>query len=135
MEKKFMAVHGDSCSKQHLYVANCGPAVGLSLEEIASAFGRFGEVTGVHPADQTGARVVVSYSNHTSAEAALHAFHGYPCPLLSNRLLHIRYSTHIIPNAPPCSPPPTVSLWDSELQIPGIHLFKDFVTSKQEEVV
>ncbi|KAL5707365.1 tRNA (carboxymethyluridine(34)-5-O)-methyltransferase [Ranunculus cassubicifolius] len=133
MEKKFMAVHGDSCSKQHLYVANCGPAVGLSLEEIASAFSRFGEVTGVHLADQTGARVVVSYSNYTSAEAALHAFHGYPCPLLSNRLLHIRYSTHIIPNAPPCSPPPTVSLWDSELQIPGIHLFKDFVTSKQEE--
>lgn len=91
-----------------LYVANCGPAVGLSYKEIRLAFGRYGEVIRVSAADQTGARVLVSYSQPTSAQAALQALHGNPCPLLHGRLLHIRYSTF---QPPPPPPPPASPGW------------------------
>lgn len=76
----------------NLFVANCGPAVGLSYEAIASVFSTFGKVKGVYAADESGARVIVSYSEETSAQAALNSLHSRPCPDLGNRSLHIRYS-------------------------------------------
>ena len=79
-------------SSPNLFVANCGPAVGLSHETIASVFSAFGELKGVCSADESGARVIVSYCDESSAKAALEALDGHPCPDLGGRSLHIRYS-------------------------------------------
>lgn len=82
----------------NLYVANCGPAVGLSLDCIASAFGSYGTVKGVYPADESGCRVIVSYCDESSAQLALEALNQKPCSDLGGRFLHIRYSVE----RPPC---------------------------------
>ncbi|XP_059641446.1 alkylated DNA repair protein ALKBH8 homolog isoform X2 [Cornus florida] len=121
----------DGESSPNLYVANCGPAVGLSFDTIASVFSTYGEVKGVYEADETGTRVIISYSEESSAQEALNALDGHPCPDLNGRYLHIRYSVlqphcqvnHLVP----------VSLVASELNIPGVYLLHDFVTAKEEE--
>ncbi|XP_010676685.2 alkylated DNA repair protein ALKBH8 homolog isoform X1 [Beta vulgaris subsp. vulgaris] len=116
-----------------LYVANCGPAVGLSYEVISMAFTQFGEVKGVYAADETDTRVIVSFSDVGSSQAAFNAFNGRHCSQLGGRFLHMRYSV----------PRPSlpirdhdfvdVSLTAEELNIPGLHLFHDFITPKEEE--
>ncbi|XP_076959327.1 alkylated DNA repair protein ALKBH8 homolog [Bidens hawaiensis] len=118
----------------NLYVANCGPAVGLTLDRIASAFTSFGIVKGVYPADETGCRVIVSYHDHASAHSALKALTQSPCLRdLGGRSLHVRYSVE----RPPClakgSDSVQVYLEASELNIPGIYLIHDFVSPQQEE--
>ncbi|KNA06298.1 hypothetical protein SOVF_182230 [Spinacia oleracea] len=117
----------------NLYVANCGPAVGLTYEAISMAFSQFGEVRGVQAADDSGTRVIVSFSSEGSAESAFNAFNGRRCSQLAGRFLHIRYS---VPR--PSSPARghdfvDVSLTDEELNIPGLHLFHDFITPKEEK--
>ncbi|KAH7658968.1 tRNA (carboxymethyluridine(34)-5-O)-methyltransferase protein [Dioscorea alata] len=81
----------------NLYVANCGPTVGLSLETISSVFSAFGLVTGVHAADDTGARVIVCFSDTTAAQAAYQALNGNPCPQLRGRTLRMRFSLPKLP--------------------------------------
>ncbi|KAM5573817.1 alkylated DNA repair protein ALKBH8 [Rosa sericea] len=117
----------------NLFVANCGPAVGLSHDAIASAFGAFGQVKGVYAADDTGARVVVSFAEEASAQNALNALHGRPCAHLGGRTLHIRYSVLQPTSLGRVNDSVEVSLLDSELNIPGLYLFHDFVTAKEEE--
>nr|AKM76739.1 RNA-binding (RRM/RBD/RNP motifs) family protein [Pelargonium exstipulatum] len=120
-------------SSPNLFVANCGPAVGLSHHTIASVFGSFGHVQGVYPADDTGARVIVCYDEESNAAAALAALHGRPCPDLAGRTLHIRYSV--------LRPQPTsidsdsvqVCLSASETNIPGLYLIPNFVTPSEEQ--
>lgn len=85
-------------NSSNLYVANCGPAVGLSHDAIASVFAGFGEVKGVYAADESGVRVVVSFAEPFSAKAALEALGGRPCPDLDGRTLHIRYSVLQLPS-------------------------------------
>uniref|UniRef100_A0A5B7AMY2 RRM domain-containing protein n=1 Tax=Davidia involucrata TaxID=16924 RepID=A0A5B7AMY2_DAVIN len=120
-----------SGSSPNLYVANCGPAVGLSFDTIASAFSTYGEVKGVYAADESGTRVIVSYFEESSAQAALKVLDGHPCPDLGGRCLHIRYSVLQPPSQVNDLVP--VSLVASELNIPGIYLLHDFVTAKEEE--
>nr|AKM76728.1 RNA-binding (RRM/RBD/RNP motifs) family protein [Geranium maderense] len=120
-------------SSPNLYVANCGPAVGLSHDTIASVFASFGDVHGVYAADDSGARVVVCYNDDSCAAAALAALHGRPCPQLAGRILHIRYSM--------LRPSPTtvdsssvrVCLSASETEIPGLYLLPDFITPHEEQ--
>ncbi|XP_058086627.1 alkylated DNA repair protein ALKBH8 homolog isoform X3 [Magnolia sinica] len=135
--KRFTRLKGsDGETSPNLYVANCGPAVGLSFETIASLFGRFGEVRGVSAADESGARVIVSYFEPASAQSALKALHGHPCPDLGGRLLHIRYSVleqHPQPSKVPTDDSISVSSVASELGIPGIHLVHDFITADEEQ--
>ncbi|KAJ4950745.1 hypothetical protein NE237_027577 [Protea cynaroides] len=121
----------DGESTPNLYVANCGPAVGLSIDEIASVFKKFGEISGVFQADESGARVIVSYSQVASAQTAIKALDGRPCSDLGGRVLHIRYS--ILRAPPQAKDSVSVCLLDSELGIPGIYLFHDFITTKEEE--
>ncbi|KAK9144098.1 hypothetical protein Sjap_004001 [Stephania japonica] len=123
---------GDGASP-NLYVANCGPAVGFSFEEIASAFAQFGEVRGVHAADSSGARVIVSYALTSSARSAFEALNGIPCPNLGYRLLHIRYSERLQSPSDQVNDFVSVSLESSELQIPGLYLIRDFVTDDEEK--
>lgn len=79
-------------SSPHLYVANCGSAVGFSNEAIASAFDAYGEVEGVCAADESGTRVVVSFLDKSCSQAAMKALNGKPCSSLGGRTLHIQYS-------------------------------------------
>lgn len=131
---RFMRPAGGAAESANLYVANCGPAVGVSLSDIAAAFGAFGEVTGVHLADGSGARVVVCFADACSARAAVAAWGGgAACAALRGRTLHIRYS---LPQAPPpaASDAAPVALDAEELGVPGVYLAKDFVTADQEKV-
>ncbi|XP_004512339.1 alkylated DNA repair protein ALKBH8 homolog isoform X2 [Cicer arietinum] len=117
----------------NLFVANCGPAVGLSHDDIASVFCKFGELNGVYGADESGTRVIVSYSDLGSAQAAMMALHGQPCSELGGRSLYIRYSV-LQPNPQDqVKDLVPISMTASDLNIPGIYLVHDFVSAKEEE--
>ncbi|XP_057849874.1 alkylated DNA repair protein ALKBH8 homolog isoform X4 [Cryptomeria japonica] len=119
MEKlKFVrpkCVGGQSVPTPHLYVANCGPALGLSLETIATAFGIFGTVASVNTADETGTRVIVTYHGIAPAEAAKESWDGYPCSYFGGRVLHLQYSV-------PCAPCKTRNV-DREQNLGQLPLF------------
>ncbi|CAL5359292.1 unnamed protein product [Camellia sinensis] len=123
----------DGESSPNLYVANCGPGVGLSFDTIASVFSTFGEVNGVYAADESGTRVIVSYIEESSAQTALKALNRRPCPDLGGRFLHIQYSIMQLPKQVNTNDSIPVSLVASELNIPGLHLWHDFVTATEEE--
>ncbi|PPD69670.1 hypothetical protein GOBAR_DD33449 [Gossypium barbadense] len=123
---------GDSESSPNLYVANCGPAVGLQFDTIVSAFSSFGEVKGVYAADESGARVIVSFLEPASAHSAFIALNGRPCPHLGGRSLHIRHSILQPPSSRGMASVP-VSLNASDLNIPGLYLFHDFISAVEEE--
>ncbi|KAK9928326.1 hypothetical protein M0R45_025469 [Rubus argutus] len=90
----------------NLFVANCGPAVGLSHDAIAAAFGSF------------ECPECIAWT-----------------PLCSSwgRTLHIRYSVLQPTSQDRVDDSVPVSLLDSELNIPGLYLFHDFVTANEEE--
>ncbi|NP_001148410.1 nucleic acid binding protein [Zea mays] len=115
-----------------LYVANCGPAVGVTDADVRSTFGAFGEVAGVQAADDSGARIIVRFHEPAAAEAAMAALHGRPCDLLAGRVLHIRYSVPVKPKARPGGSVP-VAHAASELGIPGIYMVQEFVTAAEEQ--
>ncbi|KAJ8561279.1 hypothetical protein K7X08_027469 [Anisodus acutangulus] len=129
---RFKRPVGTSEPSSNLYVANCGPAVGLTLDTIEAVFGAYGEVKGVHLADESGSRVIVSYHEEKSAESALKALNRRACPELGGRSLHIQYS---IPSVCQVAANDSiqVSLEASELDIPGLYLIKDFINAKEEE--
>ncbi|KAH9293571.1 hypothetical protein KI387_041226, partial [Taxus chinensis] len=123
-------VGGQLVPTPYLYVANCGPALGLSLETIATVFGMFGTVTSVHTADESGTRMIVTYHGVASAQAAKESWDGYPCSYFGGRVLHIQYSV-------PCAPPKieeTLAVFTvaSETGIPGLYLIHNFVTEQEE---
>jgi alkylated DNA repair protein alkB family protein 8 len=82
----------------HLYVANCGPAVGISFSEIKEAFQGFGPVLRVQPAGDSGSRVYVSYANESDAVAAREAWNSKPCDALRSRVMVIQ---HAVPQSQP----------------------------------
>lgn len=87
----------DHESSSNLYVANCGPAVGISFDNIESVFGTYGKVIGVHAADETGTRVIVCFHEVNAAQVAFKALNGYSCSDLGGRTLHLRYSVPQLP--------------------------------------
>uniref|UniRef100_A0A0A9DCU6 RRM domain-containing protein n=1 Tax=Arundo donax TaxID=35708 RepID=A0A0A9DCU6_ARUDO len=115
-----------------LYVANCGPAVGVTDSDVRAAFGAFGEVTGVQPADDSGARVIVRFHEPAAAEAAMAALHGRPCDRLAGRVLHIRYSVPVKPKARAGGSLP-VAVSAADLGVPGIYMVEEFVTDVEEQ--
>ncbi|KAK7309464.1 hypothetical protein RJT34_06214 [Clitoria ternatea] len=123
--------NGDLSS--NLYVANCGPAVGISDDDVASVFCKFGALRGVYAADESGTRVIVSFSEECSAQEALKALHGRPCPQLGGRTLHIRFSVLQPTQQDRVSDLIPVSITASDLNIPGIYLVHDFISAKEEE--
>ncbi|XP_052209560.1 alkylated DNA repair protein ALKBH8 homolog isoform X2 [Diospyros lotus] len=123
----------DGKSSPNLYVANCGPAVGLSFNTIATVFSTFGEVIGVYAADESGTRVIVSYVEESSAQAALKALNKRPCPDLAGRFLHIQYSIVQPPKQVLTNDSIPVSLAAKDLNIPGLYLWPEFITSAEEE--
>ncbi|KAL9242621.1 hypothetical protein vseg_016606 [Gypsophila vaccaria] len=134
--KKFMRPNNAADTSPitpNLYVANCGPAVGLPLDQISTAFSQFGHVTGVVPADETLTRVIVSFSEAGSARSAFAALNGRPCACLGNRFLHIRFSVPRPPSPVRSHDSVDVSLTAEELNIPGLYLFHDFITPNEEQ--
>ncbi|XP_057799092.1 alkylated DNA repair protein ALKBH8 homolog [Salvia miltiorrhiza] len=123
---------GEDESSPHLYVANCGPAVGFSHETIASVFGMYGEVEGVCAADESGTRVIVSYHDKSSSQAAMKALNRRPCSSLGGRTLHIQYAVQSLGKVNNTASVP-VSTSASDLDIPGLHLMHDFVTPQEEQ--
>ncbi|CAN7056015.1 unnamed protein product [Brassica oleracea var. botrytis] len=123
---------GESNSS-NLYVANCGPAVGLSHDAIGAVFSAFGEVKGVYPADESGVRVIISFADPFSAKSALESLSGRPCPDLDGRTLHIRHSVLQLPSQTQVNECVPVSLSGSDLNIPGLFLLPDFVTAEEEQ--
>ncbi|XP_070048014.1 alkylated DNA repair protein ALKBH8 homolog isoform X3 [Nicotiana tomentosiformis] len=93
---RFKRPGGTSESSSNLYVANCGPAVGLTFDTIEAVFGAYGPVKGVYLADESGTRVIVSYHEEKSAESALKTLNRRACPELGGRSLHIQYSVHSV---------------------------------------
>eukprot|EP00959_Pyramimonas_sp_CCMP1952_P433870 9085533-Pyramimonas_sp.AAC.1 len=61
---------GVQSASQHLYVANTGPAVGVSLESVQCALGQFGEVERVVCPDHTKPKIFLTFKNVDSAVAA-----------------------------------------------------------------
>ncbi|RWW52965.1 hypothetical protein BHE74_00040575 [Ensete ventricosum] len=122
----------------NLFVANCGPAVGMSFDNIESAFGIFGKVLGVHAADETGTRVIVCFSEVSAAQAAFKALNGLPCADLGGRIMHICYSVVrplqkvLVVHKDVLFP---VSMLASDLGIPGIYLVHDFITVEEEKKI
>lgn len=132
---RFRRAKDESEVSENLYVANVGPRVGVSYADIAEVFGSFGDVEAVYPADDSGVRVVVCFAHHSFAQAAFEALDARPCPDLGGRSLHIRYSLlnqHQHQRRQHNNTFP-VSLMASELNIPGLYLFHDFVTLQQEQ--
>ncbi|KAG6475085.1 hypothetical protein ZIOFF_064303 [Zingiber officinale] len=117
----------------YLFIANCGPAVGIPFENIEAAFSIFGKVIGVHAADETGARVIVCFSEVNAAEAAIKMLNGCPCAELGGRTLHIRYSAIQPPQKVHGDNVLPVSFLASDLDIPGIYLVHDFITLEEEQ--
>ncbi|KAG0474287.1 hypothetical protein HPP92_013973 [Vanilla planifolia] len=117
----------------NLYVANCGPAVGISVEAIKSFFSSFGEVAGVHAADKSGSRIIVCFLEVSAAEAAYRTLNGCRCEALGGRILHVQYSEQQQPLKVDSNDSLPVSLFSSELAIPGIYLLHDFISSEEEQ--
>ncbi|CAN4105203.1 unnamed protein product [Withania somnifera] len=129
---RFKRPVGASEPSSNLYVANCGPAVGLTLDTIESVFGAYGQVKGVHLADESGTRVIVSYHEEKSAESALKDLNRRACPELGGRCLHIQYSVPSVSQVA-VNGSIEVSMEASELDIPGLCLIHDFISAKEEE--
>lgn len=129
---RFTKLKATNESSSNLYVANCGPAVGLDFETIKSAFSEFGVVNGVYLADESGTRVIVSFVENSSAKAALEALDQRPCQELGGRVLHIKYSVFQQPVQKVNDSVP-VCLETSDMNIPGICLIHDFITIEEEK--
>ncbi|KAI4312937.1 hypothetical protein MLD38_037722 [Melastoma candidum] len=127
---------GTQQRSQYLFVANCGPSVGDSYADIQAAFSKFGVVTGVHAADDSGTRVIVCYDSESAAAVALEELNGRSCANLGGRSLHVRYSVRGEEGSR-CQVDGNASLRvlmdASELNIPGLYLLRDFVTCAEEE--
>ncbi|PKA62361.1 alkylated DNA repair protein alkB like 8 [Apostasia shenzhenica] len=125
----------DNLATSNLYVANCGPAVGISFNDIKAIFGTFGEVTGIHPADESGTRVIVCFSEVSDAQAAYGSLNGRSCSGLGGRILHLRYSVPQQPQKVRSNGSLPISLLSSELAIPGIYLVHNIVTLEEEQML
>ncbi|CAK9870761.1 unnamed protein product [Sphagnum jensenii] len=118
----------------HLYVANCGPAVGIPISVIRDAFSMFGRVTSVlQPAgDSSGSRVYVSYVNVSDAVAARQAWNGRPCDLLQGRVMLIQHAVPQQQQSPVEAQVPVFTL-TKDIGIPGLSLYTDFISPEDEQ--
>ncbi|KAL2630227.1 hypothetical protein R1flu_014913 [Riccia fluitans] len=115
----------------HLFVANCGPAVGLSLDTIKTVFSTFGPVEAVRPAGDSGTRVVVSFQNPEDAAAAKKALDGKKCDNLQGRVVFMQFSVFQPPSMAEEHLPVMTS--SAGCGIPGLVLYPDFISEEEEE--
>ena len=79
---------------RHLFVGNCGPAVGLTEFQVHKYFLRTGAEAVVIPDSTQGAtsHVFVSYKSVADAETVLKALNDEPPAELGNRKLTLKYA-------------------------------------------
>uniref|UniRef100_A0A7I4EC52 tRNA (carboxymethyluridine(34)-5-O)-methyltransferase n=1 Tax=Physcomitrium patens TaxID=3218 RepID=A0A7I4EC52_PHYPA len=114
----------------HLYVANCGPDVGLAFSDIKKAFEIFGSVENVQLAGASGSRVYVSYHNVDDAVAARNAWNLKPCDALQGRVMVIQ---HAVPQTQSSVEEQVVFTSSADVGVPGLTLYTDFVTLSEEQ--
>ncbi|KAL3688151.1 hypothetical protein R1sor_014460 [Riccia sorocarpa] len=115
----------------HLFVANCGPAVGLSVNTIKTVFSAFGPVEAVRLAGDSGTRVVVSFENVQDAAAAKKALDGQKCEDLQGRVMFMQFSVFQPPVLAEDHLP--VMTTSADCGIPGLVLYPDFVSEVEEQ--
>lgn len=80
---------------RHLFVGNCGPAVGTSRDTLEAVFAEFGKATVILPETQQNPRsafVFVTFDCEAEATAALAALHGASCASNGGRTFTIKYA-------------------------------------------
>eukprot|EP00899_Mesostigma_viride_P012474 jgi/Mesvir1/21227/Mv06663-RA.1 len=116
---------------RHLYCTNIGPCVGMSLEQVTSVFETFGRVEKIVLG--AGARLYITMSDEDAAEKALQALHERPVAALNGRTVRISYAQLAVPKGKyPILP---VHSNASDLHIPGLALYHDFVTPQEEQAL
>lgn len=88
-----------STATRHLFVGNCGPALGIDASALRDLFSPYGTVERVHLADaQSGSFAYISFDTVDAASAALAALNG-AVPPAANRPLAVRYADVQLPKA------------------------------------
>ena len=83
-----------NAATRHLFVGNCGPAVGLTEAQVQQFFEGTGAQAVTIPALSEGAssHIFVTYQNAAEADAVLRALNDKPAAELSNRKLVIKFA-------------------------------------------
>ncbi len=79
---------------RHLFVGNCGPAVGLYEIKVKAYFESIGAQAVTFPASERGpsSHVFVTFKDTAEAEAKLAALNGKPIAELGDRMLVIKFA-------------------------------------------
>lgn len=142
---------------RYLFVANAGPKVGDTTEDVALTCRAFGDVVAVEVADPSKAQCLVTMALEEAAAAAQAALHGRPCDSLGGRKLWVQFSQEpqrcgggveggdgdsTVEGDDPSSSSPSgkrqEDLWcaavldSASLGVPGATLIADFVTPEEE---
>lgn len=116
----------------HLFVANLGPAVGVSVSEARTIFATFGTVTDIQEAGECGNRLYISFADSASAQEARVALHERPCLAAGDRVLTIQYAELKAVGLKRGPPPPKVCISGEQVEIPGLIYVPDFVSEEEE---
>ncbi|KAK9805819.1 hypothetical protein WJX73_003535 [Symbiochloris irregularis] len=125
----------DSCPTSHLFLGNCGPAVGISIQTIAEVLHQFENVTVTVP-DALLARVYVSFQNSQSAEQAAELLRR-PVPAFDDRPLAVKYAALKRTEAEEDQEQQDgkVSTDPRKFCIPGLRLLQGFITQEEEQAL
>ena len=85
----------DRLPTRHLFLGNCGPAVGISEEAIELCLQQFGKVSVTVP-DPTQARVFATFEDPASAQQAAITLQQ-PLAELGSRLLAVKFAALVAP--------------------------------------
>ncbi|GAQ85696.1 hypothetical protein KFL_002490140 [Klebsormidium nitens] len=116
----------------HLYVANLGPAVGVSVLKARTIFAAFGTITDLQEAGESGNRLYVSFADSASAQEARAALHERPCLAAGGRVLSIQYAELKTAGLQTGPPLPEVCVSGEQVGIPGLVCIPDFVSEEEE---
>ncbi|GBG83454.1 hypothetical protein CBR_g37166, partial [Chara braunii] len=120
---------------RHLYVANCGPGVGIEYEEVEQIFRKFGKLECVQPSLTSQSRTYVSFIEVAAAAAAYAGLNGVEDPCSSRkRIMHIEFA-EVASDDFKVPPPCHVCRTSDEVDIPGLFLHTDFITPEEEKAL
>lgn len=118
---------------KYLYVANCGPGVGMAMDAVLQMFARFGHVEAVQLAPDSTSRLFVTFAEAAAAAAAKDTWHLKPCPEAGGRAMVLNFADVAPPPGELAPVVQLVALTGAEVAIPGLSLHLDFVSAQQEE--
>jgi len=120
-----------------LYVANCGTAVGVDLEDVKRAFEDYGEVEQVVDGcvgKGRGALVYVVFKKEEDARKAQEEWKRRENPTLGGRKINVQFAKVVTESE--SQQLETAAVEDpGSLDLPGMQLYPEFVTEKEEEKI